>query len=326
MDYMLVSLAATIVFAAVSIPLHELGHLFFGRLTGYRLVMFRFFVWVIYRDEGRWTIRTCRTGMPLTAQCQMIPDVSEDRFRFGWYNAGGVIVNVILAMICFTVWAVVDITSLWAIVWFVGLVINTALVIVNGVPISKELMTDGWNMKEAMRSDVSRGDLYRVFRITGAQADGVTSAEMPAEWFDAPGGKPPDSTFGWVRVMMSADRLAAIGDREEAVATYASIDVSRLPRFYAGNVLAELWYAQLVYGLGPQIDPNRMPKPLKAFMKMTIPTAFRLKAAIAAFVHHDPLEAHAMLDRARAALPGAGSEGLIVMERAEIDELMTRIQ
>jgi len=320
------ALGVTIVLFVASILLHELGHLVFGRLTGYRLVMFRFFVCVFYRDGERWIVRVRRTGMPLNSQCLMVPNVSEDRFKFRDYFVGGVVVNVVIAVICFGIRVAVESESVVAVVLFGVGVLNVLFAVANAVPVSKDWMNDGWNVKEAMRSEVSRGDLYRVFRITGAQANGVTSAEMPAEWFEAPNGCPPDSTFGWVRVMMAGERLVAMGDREAAAAAYSSIAVDELSSYYAGNVLAELWYLRLAYNVGSQINLSEQPEVLRDYLKTKLPNAFRLKAALAVFVEHDLLQARAMVARARLALPGIGLAGAIAMEQAELDAFESQIR
>ena len=80
----------------LSIIIHELGHLIFGLLSGYRFSSIRYRNMLIKRDEfGKlkfYKLTILGTG----GQCLMIPPQKEDAPVF-LYNAGGVILNLLFA-------------------------------------------------------------------------------------------------------------------------------------------------------------------------------------------------------------------------------------
>ena len=93
LEYALVFLG--IVFAFVfSIITHELGHLFYGWLSGYGFVSFRVFgVMLIKGSDGLKFKRYSLAGTG--GQCLMVPpDMKDGKIPIILYNLGGVIVNL----------------------------------------------------------------------------------------------------------------------------------------------------------------------------------------------------------------------------------------
>ena len=95
----LVAFVAMFVAIFLHIVLHEAGHLLMGIVTGYRFSSFRIASIAFVRREGRIKIRRYKlagTG----GQCLMLPpDVPAERVPFFWYNAGGVMMNLVVALL-----------------------------------------------------------------------------------------------------------------------------------------------------------------------------------------------------------------------------------
>ena len=82
-----------VLFAAIpfSIVMHELGHLIGGLLTGYRLVSFRIFSFMLVKIDGKWQHR--RSSVPGTGgQCLMAPPrIKNGDYPLALYNLGGIL-------------------------------------------------------------------------------------------------------------------------------------------------------------------------------------------------------------------------------------------
>jgi len=93
---LLAFLIAYVAFFIISIPVHELGHLVFGLLSGYRFSSFRLFSLVWYKENGKVLFRRSRNKLAL-GQCLMLPPKHEKDFKFVWHNLGGGLFNLLIA-------------------------------------------------------------------------------------------------------------------------------------------------------------------------------------------------------------------------------------
>lgn len=79
---------------------HELGHLIFGLMSGFQFVSFHFFSHLWYRDlHGKIKHQRHRQAGILGQALMKYPHDYHDDMPYFWYNAGGVIVNLIFAVI-----------------------------------------------------------------------------------------------------------------------------------------------------------------------------------------------------------------------------------
>lgn len=89
--------ACLIVAAILSIALHELGHLIFGLLTGYKFFYYRLFSTAIVKYYNG-QVKIKKQYMPGTiGQCLLKPPAYKDgKYPFMLYNMGGLIINILL--------------------------------------------------------------------------------------------------------------------------------------------------------------------------------------------------------------------------------------
>ena len=95
---MLVCVAAVF----LQIIFHEAGHLVFGLLSGFRMVSFRVANIILVRHDEGWQFgrfSIAGTG----GQCLMEPKIDDvkdaHQMPYAWYLAGGVIANVVVAIV-----------------------------------------------------------------------------------------------------------------------------------------------------------------------------------------------------------------------------------
>lgn len=161
---------------------HELGHLLFGKLTGYRFCSFRIGSLVLVHIGEEWHLR--RHYIPGTAgQCLMSMPEGET-FPYAWYNLGGVLVNVVISLLALIPALVFHHTI--QIVFPCGMfaVIGLLLALINGLPFSPT--NDGSNLKSMRRSAIERKAFRSQLLINEQMTAGISLADMPDEWFVFP--------------------------------------------------------------------------------------------------------------------------------------------
>ncbi len=210
-------LVAVLIAFILNVVLHEGGHLVAGLLTGYRFVSFRFLNWTIIRRNGRlhWgNYELAGTG----GQCLMAPpDRPVDQIDTRWYNAGGVLANLLIVVIsALLLWAFdlpTWLDELLVIMIIFGLFIGVG----NGIPLKMGgVATDGLNLLQLEKDIPGKQFFCNILEFNALNQEGVPYDEMPEHIFALP--QPID----WVNSMhvgaalMAATRMIAVHQWEEA--------------------------------------------------------------------------------------------------------------
>ena len=94
-----VAMVSFLVSIVILIPVHEDGHLVCGLLTGYKFVSFRIFNFTFIKVNNRLKVKkfsVAGTG----GQCLLLPpDIEPAKVPTAWYNAGGVLANIIVLLL-----------------------------------------------------------------------------------------------------------------------------------------------------------------------------------------------------------------------------------
>ena len=170
----------------IHLVLHEAGHLITGLLTGYKFLSFRVFKFTIVKtDEGlRWKrFHIQGTG----GQCILeIPeDQDVEKAPWFWYNAGGVLMNLLLAGLSILVLRSFELHlaafSFFVMMAFVGILVA----FMNGVPmIVGGVSNDGYNLWTLWRHPEERRFFVRSLQAAGKLSRGLRMSKMPATWFE----------------------------------------------------------------------------------------------------------------------------------------------
>ena len=210
-------LIAVLIAFILHIILHEGGHLVAGLLTGYRFVSFRFLNWTLIRKDGRLQWRNFElagTG----GQCLMAPpDKPLEEIDTRWYNAGGVLANiVIVALSLMLVWAF-DLphwlNELLIIMAFIGIV--TALT--NGIPMKLGgVANDGYNLLQLEKDIPGKQSFCNILDINARSQEGETYSEMPERLFALPQPIDWKNSMHVGSVLSAATRLLTIHQWDDA--------------------------------------------------------------------------------------------------------------
>jgi len=230
--------------AFLAIIVHELGHLVFGKLTGYSFVSFRVSSFVWYKENGK--IMFSRSKSIAAGQCLMDPPENPEKFKFVWYNLGGGIFNLLLAGVW---WGIYVITSaiavdgvhwFWVIFFIIGIVYNVLTALINLLPfIVGGMPVDGRNVREALKSKDAKHGLYMMLYINGQLAKGKRYRDFPQELFLINKNADIRNYFVAYMLMLEAERQYDIGNHEASMDIMNRLSHIKLPAVYRNGILLE---------------------------------------------------------------------------------------
>lgn len=182
----LVAVGALILSLLVLVPIHELGHLVCGLLTGYRFISFRIFNYTILKENGKFRIKkfaVAGTG----GQCLLTPpDLPLDKIPTGWYNFGGVMANIIVLAIALPFF-LLHLNPFVAEALGVFVALDAIMILLNGIPMmAGGVGNDGYNMKLLKKNLRSKQGIINQLRANALIQNGVRPKDMPDEFFEDP--------------------------------------------------------------------------------------------------------------------------------------------
>ncbi|MDE7109248.1 MAG: hypothetical protein K2O49_04695 [Muribaculaceae bacterium] len=170
----------------ILIPIHEAGHLIAGLLSGYKFVSFRIFNFVLIKEDGHYRLK--RFGIAGTGgQCLLEPpSVPLDRLPVFWYNAGGVLANIVVFILVLPLmW--VDMAPLIKEFVFMFLLIDALIILLNGIPMQLGgVGNDGYNLILLRRSRLCRAALACQLRTNSLIQQGLRPRDLPGDLFPYP--------------------------------------------------------------------------------------------------------------------------------------------
>jgi len=180
----LVGIGAFVLSLVLLIPAHEAGHLVCGLLTGYKFVSFRVFNLTFFIADGK--IRMKHYAIAGTGgQCLMTPpDIPVEKIPTSWYNAGGVLANIVLLLIMLPfLW--LDLNSFLFESIVVFCLTDALLIIMNGIPMKLGgIGNDAYNMIYLKHNLLSKRALVLQLRTNALIQAGTRPKDMPDCWFE----------------------------------------------------------------------------------------------------------------------------------------------
>ena len=295
--------ASLIITAILQFALHEVGHLLFGLASGYKFSSIRLYKYAIVKDDSGFHVKKFNiqgTG----GQCIMtLPeDTDPSRVPFFWYNAGGVIVNILLFAISILVLSCCDL-GMVAESFFIMLAFTGAFIaLTNGVPLSfNGLCNDGRNILLLTRNKRSRRFFLRMMQTASELSRGKRLKDMPREWFeDIPVDSPKDYFLLANRINYAA-LLEDSGLFDEARRVYEEISSfgKDLPGMIKLEIGADHILMELLTTARRDIVETIYDKWLKAYINSSYKySPIKTVALYALALHHDndPVRAKQLLD------------------------------
>ena len=134
----------------LQVILHEAGHMVAALLRGWSFISFMILGVVLSRKNGKFHLS--RFAVPgVGGQCLMMPPAKGDTdFGIAFYNAGGVLMNGVVALVALLVLVVCNDFIVWDATVFLAGLCFTGLIfaLINGIPmVSGGVPNDGMNMR-----------------------------------------------------------------------------------------------------------------------------------------------------------------------------------
>ena len=162
---------------------HEAGHMVFGLLTGFRFLSYRVLSLILSKEDGR--LKLGRFSLPGTlGQCLMGVPADKDKKPYFLYNAGGVIFNLLSAMICYGI-AFTSHNAFLAIFAAVNGMYDLILFVSNAIPFKGSgIANDGSNLLEMYRHPEAIDAFYKMLAINELMMKDGRMKDVPETWID----------------------------------------------------------------------------------------------------------------------------------------------
>lgn len=257
--------------AIIHTILHEAGHLIGGLATGYKLLSFRVFQFMLVKeDDGlRWKRFNISGTM---GQCIMIPPTDrrlEDTPYF-WYNAGGVMVNLALLVISLMVLRLFSPGMVGMTFWLCMAMVGVYGALVNGIPYSfNGISNDGRNLWLLHRHARNRKYFATMLLVAAEMSKGKRVSETPREWFvDEPLVNPSDYFVMSNRIAyMALEEDLGHYDHAREMAEEMIGFGKKLPQLFALEIGGERVMLELMTLNRKEIVDELWTKPLQAYTK-----------------------------------------------------------
>lgn len=237
----------------LQVTLHEAGHLICGLASGYRFVSFRIFNFTWIRKDGKWVLKSfsvAGTG----GQCLLAPsDRPEEEIPVCGYNMGGVMMNILTALVAlgFLLW-MEDLPFMLSVFLVFGVIIGLFLGVTNGVPMKLGgIGNDAYTLRLLRHNPATKHALILQLRINALIQEGMRPKDMPEEWF-----KQDAATIDYKDILQATVGLMNVSrllDREEWEDAYRLLEdvkshSSELIGILQQETDAELLFTALVTG------------------------------------------------------------------------------
>lgn len=172
----------------VQIVLHEAGHLVFGLATGYRFRSFQVGGIILLRENGQLRLRLLPIA-GMGGQCLMSPppDVPPEEIPYILYNLGGVLMNLISAVLFGVLVPLTVHIPLLPLFFLAAALIGLIFAALNGIPMRTEMLdNDGKNIATLAQSPAARRAVWLQLTVNEQMARGTRLREMPDAWFALP--------------------------------------------------------------------------------------------------------------------------------------------
>lgn len=307
-------------FLILGIPIHELGHMLCGLMTGYKFSSFRLLSYSWSKENGKIVFR--RSKGVAAGQCLMAPETDDDKFRFVLYNLGGGLANLLTALIACAVAIIFNNDEYLLSICIGCAAINIVLSLVNLIPMGFRLPNDGMNIVMALRSKEAKRGFYLMLFTNNEMARGKRYRDFEPELFSVVETADLTNYCVAYAVMCEAARLYDIGEYDESVKQYDRLNLDKLQPYYRSAIMLDILYYYILHK--PDFDKARKiytDKRIKPFLKMRSPGTTRVLSAYEYFVNADKKKAKRLLDRAKADTANFPNIGIRLMEQEYLAEL-----
>ena len=312
----------------LQIIIHEVGHLVFGLLSGYRYSSFRIgsFMWL--KKDGK--IHFKRLSLAGTeGQCLLCPpEMVNGKMPFFLYNLGGSLMNVISSLIFIGVYMICKDIAYLSVFLIMASIVGFAIALMNAIPMKLGVVNnDGYNALSVSKSNAAVHAWWVQLKVSEQISKGVRLKDMPKEWFVVPSDKEMKNSITATIGVFATNRMMDMQDFDEAKELMDKLLVmdSAIVGLHRQLIVCDKIYCELIDGnRNSQLD-NMLDKPQKQFMKQmkNFPSVMRTEYAYALIAEKNSQKAEQMNAQFEKIAITYPYQGDIVSER-ELIEVATQ--
>lgn len=188
---MLFSIALIVIFlylaVFIQIIVHEVGHLIFGRLSGYKFASFRIGNFMLIYQMGKYKLKRFKL-LGTGGQCLMMPPGSDGNdYPYVLYNLGGAIGNLVFSLLCLLLYKLMSKVNYLSVFLGISIIIGIAFALMNGIPMYLGgISNDGMNALSLGKDREAKHAFWLQLYINGLITNGTRLAHMSEELFRLP--------------------------------------------------------------------------------------------------------------------------------------------
>lgn len=294
-----IQLGLTLLFLYVSSVLHiighEAGHMVAALIRGWKFVSFMILGIVLSKRNGHF--RLSRFNIPGAAgQCLMMPPANGDtKFGINFYNAGGIIANILLTVIAAAVFCVLNAGMPLSAEIFLKMMIATGVffILVNAVPYCfNGIPNDGINIMKLNKDSFSREVFLRSMIVIGNLVQSNTKVIYEYEYLC---NNREIDLKNTIHVMaLSLDLSMAMGkmdfDKAKHILNQIPPDCEDIASIYRYEMSFDRIFLTLIEPHNKEDIDTLLNKKVKLYMKQQSvfrPAALRVLYALALIYDHD---------------------------------------
>lgn len=321
---LLVGMLATAVSIAILVVSHEAGHLIFGLMSGYKFVSFRIFNLTIIRKDGKFGIK--RFSIAGTGgQCLLLPPNKPiEKISTGWYNIGGVLVNIIEVIVAVILMPLFS-NAFLSECLFIFILIGFVLIIFNGIPMKLGgASNDAYNMLALRKNMIAKRGLVDALRINCESQNGRRLKDMPESWFEVPENIDLKNQLEVSIPLSAASRLVDTMDFHAAQKLFEDMYVlkDRIIPIYIKEIVCELIFLRMTNGETAKAEELLTPD-MKRYIETyrnVMSSKQRILCAIALYLDKDRNKALTIYDSLKSRekeylLQGEAKSDLAIMQK-----------
>ncbi len=281
--------------------MHELGHLVFGLLSGYKFSSFRIASFMWLNDDGKLKfkrIKIAGTG----GQCLMIPpDMKDGKIPLVLYNLGGSFINIIIGVLCLVGYYFSSKIPFLSSVFLIFAVVAFISAAINGIPMRLGMIdNDGYNAFALSKNKDAVEAFWVQLKIVEQNSKGIRLKDMPAEWFNVPTDEAMKNSMVATRGVFACNRFMDEERFEEAdklMEHLLGID-SGIVGLHRNLLMCDRIYIELIRESRRDVVESMMSVEQKKFMKSMkrFPSVLRTQYAIALVFENDAVKAGTIKD------------------------------
>lgn len=171
----------------VQLIIHELGHLIFGLMTGYKFSSFRIGNLMLVKTGGKLKFKKL-TIAGTAGQCLMSPpDLKDDKMPVIIYNLGGALLNIISCIIFFIIYLFIKENDFISVIFELSIAYGIYFAALNAIPMKTGTIdNDGYNALSLKINPDAQKAFWIQLKINEMQSKGTRLKNMPDEWFYIP--------------------------------------------------------------------------------------------------------------------------------------------